>query len=160
MKRFLTVLFFALAVIAQAQVEPIYTPEADAQADINAAVEQAAKEGKHVFLKIGGNWCGWCRQFHQFIKDDAEISEYISANFVVVNINYSKENKNEDVLEKLGFPQRFGFPVFVILDAKGNRIHTQNSAYLEAKVGYDKSKVFAFFKQWSPAALDPKTYEK
>jgi hypothetical protein len=79
---------------------------------------------------------------------------------VVVPVNYSKENKNEKVLEKLGFPQRFGFPVFVILDAKGNRIHTQNSAYLEADGGYNKEKVLGFFKQWSPAALDPKTYTK
>ena len=160
MKQFLTLLFFAISLVAQAQVEPIYNPEADAQTDINTAVEQAAKEGKHVFLQIGGNWCVWCHRFHQFINDDAEISEYVTANFVVVNVNYSKENKNEKVLKDLGFPQRFGFPVFVILDAKGSRIHTQNSAYLEAEGGYDKSKVLGFFKQWSPAALDPKTYEK
>lgn len=160
MKKLVTLLLLVVALGSQAQVKPIYNPKADAQADINAAVKQASVEGKHVFLQVGGNWCIWCRRFHQFIHDDADISQYLSDNYVFVLVNYSKENKNEDVLQKLGFPQRFGFPVFVILDGKGNRIHTQNSAYLEANDGYDKDKVLGFLKQWSPAALDPQTYEK
>ena len=146
--------FLALALGSQARVKPIYNPKADAQAEIDAAVKQAAAEGKHVFLQIGGNWCVWCRRFHQFIHD-GELNQYLNDNYVVVLVNYSKENKNEEVLEKLGFPQRFGFPVFVVLDNKGNRIHTQNSAYLEANDDYDRDKVLGFFKQWSPAALDP-----
>jgi thioredoxin-related protein len=160
MKKLLMLLFLVIALASQAQVQPIYNPAADAQTEINAAVKQAAAEGKHVFLQIGGNWCVWCRRFHQIVHDDAELNQYLKDNYVVVPVNYSKENKNEKVLEKLGFPQRFGFPVFVILDAKGNRIHTQNSAYLEADGGYNKEKVLGFFKQWSPAALDPKTYTK
>jgi len=158
MKHLLALLFFTITLTSQAQVEPIYRPEADAEAEIQSAVQQAAAEGKHVFLQIGGNWCIWCRRFHQFIHDDTDISQCIANNYVVVKVNYSKENKNEKILAKLGFPQRFGFPVFVILDAKGNRIHTQNSAYLEADGGYDKDKVLNFFKLWSPSAIDPKTY--
>lgn len=153
-------LFFGLSLCAQAQVEAIYHPEANAQADIEAAVKQAAVEGKHVFLQIGGNWCVWCRRFHQFIADDAEINRYLADHFVVVKVNYSKENRNEAVLEKLEFPQRFGFPVFVVLDQTGRRIHTQNSGYLESEGGYDKEKVLSFFKQWSAEAVKPETYRK
>jgi hypothetical protein len=75
-------------------------------------------------------------------------------------LNYSPENRNEDALASLDYPQRFGFPVFVILDGKGNRLHTQNSAYLEEGNGHDSKKVLEFFNHWSPAALDPKSYEK
>ena len=46
---------------------------------------------------------------------------------------------------KYGYPQRFGFPVFIILDDKGNRIHTQNSEYLEEGKGYNKDKIAEFF---------------
>jgi hypothetical protein len=60
---------------------------------------------------------------------------------------------------KYGYPQRFGFPVFIILDENGNRIHTQNSAYLEEGKGYSKDKIAEFFEAWSPAALDPKNYK-
>lgn len=59
----------------------------------------------------------------------------------------------------LGFPQRFGFPVVVILDRNGNRIHTQNTAYLEKEKSYDKKVMMEFLKQWSPVALDPESYE-
>ena len=58
-------------------------------------------------------------------------------------------------LPSLEFPQRFGFPVFVILDENGKRIHTQNSAFLKKGDGYDKEKVLRFFKNWSPQALNP-----
>ncbi|PTN08931.1 thioredoxin family protein [Mangrovibacterium marinum] len=160
MKKLFVLLFVAFALVGQAQLKPIYNPEADAQAQIDAAVSQASAEGKHVFLQIGGNWCVWCRRFHQFVHENDALNQYLNDNYVVVAVNYSKENKNEALLEKLAFPQRFGFPVFVVLDAKGHRIHTQNSAYLEADGGYDQDKVLGFFKQWSPAALDPKSYQK
>ena len=67
---------------------------------------------------------------------------------------------NEKLLADLGYPQRFGFPVFVVLDDKGKHLHTQNSEYLEDGKGHSKEKVMGFFKDWSPEALDPKTYEK
>ena len=60
---------------------------------------------------------------------------------------------------KYGYPQRFGFPVFIILDEKGNRIHTQNSAYLEEGKGYNKDKIAEFFEAWRPAALNPANYK-
>ena len=82
----------------------------------------------------------------------------MSQNFVVIKVNYSKENRNLETLKKLEFPQRFGFPVFVILDANGKRIHTQNSSYLEEGESYSKKRVLDFLKQWSPEALNPGHY--
>lgn len=158
------VLFLSLVVLfalgAKAQGVHIYDPNADAKADIQKAVNEAKTKGKHVFIQIGGNWCPWCVKFHHFVDDDPEIKSFVDQNFVVVKLNYSKENKNLDVLKELGFPQRFGFPVFVILNGEGQNIHIQNSGYLEEDGGYSKKKVLTFFKQWSPMALDPKTYEK
>ncbi len=158
MKQLLILFFLTISLLSQAQESPIYNPNADAKADIEKAVNLAKAEGKHVFLQIGGNWCVWCRRFHQFTENDAAISQYVADNYVVVKVNYSKENKNLDLLQELGYPQRFGFPVFVVLNADGERIHTQNSAYLEEDGGYSQSKVLSFFKQWSPAALDPSLY--
>jgi len=63
-------------------------------------------------------------------------------------------------MAELGYPQRFGFPVFVVLDDKGVRLHTQNSEYLEEGKGYSTDKILEFFKNWSTRALDPKSYEK
>ena len=156
----ITVLLLITSSILFAQKIEIYNPAADAKAEIEAAIGKAENEHKHVFIQIGGNWCSWCLRFHRFVEDDTEIKNYVQENFVVIKVNYDQKNRNEEVLEGLGFPQRFGFPVFVILNEKGERIHTQNSAYLEKDSGYDRDRVLQFYKQWSPAAVDPVSYRK
>lgn len=145
--------------IKRTDTAKLYHPDADAKADIAAAVKKAAASHKNVLLQLGGNWCIWCIYFNDLVKNDAELDKYLRANYVVVHVNYSPENKNEQVLADLGYPQRFGFPVFVVLDDKGKRLHTQNSAYLEEGKGHSKAKVLEFFQNWSPAAIDPKSYE-
>lgn len=63
-------------------------------------------------------------------------------------------------MEKLEFPQRFGFPCLVVLNEEGRRLHTQNSAFLEKEKSYNKKRLLQFLKNWSPAALDPGNYKK
>jgi len=135
-----------------------YNPQADAKAEINQAIQKAKQEGKHVFIQVGGNWCSWCRLFHKFINEDPDIKKLIDDNYVFMLLNYSKENKNQQLLAKYHFPGRMGYPVFLILDGKGQLIHTQDSGLLEEGKGYSKAKVMSFLKNWTPKALDPKSY--
>lgn len=154
-------LFFAGISYGQNERLKIYNPEANAEKDIQEAVKAANENNKHVFLQIGGNWCGWCLEFHKFCEADEEISKIINENFEVVKVNYSGENTNMEIMEDLEFPNRFGFPVFIILDGDGRRIHTQNTVHLEdGKSSYVKEKVIRFFKYWTPAAINPETYKK
>ena|SRR5690606_22395295 len=136
-----------------------YNPEADAKEDIENAVAEAHSDNKHVLLQIGGNWCGWCKLFHELTTTDEDLKAYIEQNFEVVHVNYSKENPNLEILKQLEYPQRFGFPVFVILNAEGERIHTQSSGYLEEGKGHSKKLVLEFLQAWSPGALNPENYE-
>jgi thioredoxin-related protein len=148
------------AVVKPTDTAKLYHPNADAKADIAAAVKKAAAEHKNVLLQIGGNWCIWCIRFNDLVTHDPDLNKYVRANYEIVHVNYSPENENEKLLAELGYPQRFGFPVFIVLDDKGNRLNTQNSSYLEEGKGHSKEKVMEFFNQWSPTALDPKSYEK
>jgi thioredoxin-related protein len=146
---------------AIAQQKKLYDPYANATNDITAAVKRASAENKFVLIQAGGNWCSWCIEFARFCKADRSIDSLINASFVWYHLNYSKENENKEVFAKYGFPQRFGFPAFIILNGNGERIHTQSSEYLEdGKKSYDKEKVKSFLQNWTPAALDPKTYER
>lgn len=120
----------------------------------------AKQENKHVMIFIGGNWCPWCLKLNKFINEDAEIKAALYDHYEVVKMNYDKEHTNMPTLTKLDFPQRFGFPVIVILDQNGDRIHTQNSAYLEKDKSYDKKKLSGFFKDWTVGKLDPANYNK
>src|SRR5215467_1931053 len=120
----------------------LYNPADNAEMQIANAVKQAKSEGKHVFIQIGGNWCIWCARFHEFISNDKQIDSVVKSNYVVYDMNYSPENHNAKLLEKYGYPQRFGFPVFLILDGNGKLLQTMNSWYLEdGKKSYVKEKV-------------------
>jgi thioredoxin-related protein len=135
-----------------------YHPDANAKKEIAEAVKQARNENKHVLIQIGGNWCIWCARFIDFVESDKSLDSMMKANYIVYHLNYSKENYNSPLLAKYGFPQRFGFPVFLVLDGKGELLHTQNTGYLEEGKSYSKQKVSGFFTDWSPKALDPKSY--
>jgi thioredoxin-related protein len=136
----------------------LYNPKADAEKEIAAAVKLAKSTDKYVLIQGGGNWCSWCKRFSITVANDAKLDSIVNADFVVYHLNYSEENENQKLFAKYGYPQRFGFPVFIVLDENGNRIHTQNSVYLEEGKGYNKEKIADFFTAWSPAALDPKNY--
>jgi len=139
----------------------IYNPQANAQGDIDAAVAKAAKANKNVLIQVGGNWCIWCIRFHDLVNKTPELNKYISDNFETVLVNYSPEVKNTEVLNKLGNPGRFGYPVFVVLNSKGEVLHIQDSGYLErdeqeAKTdgpGHSVKKVLSFLKNWTTAAV-------
>ncbi|MBL0154495.1 MAG: thioredoxin family protein [Chitinophagaceae bacterium] len=163
MKRIVfALLFVAASLVCGAQDMAkfkLYSPEANAQDEIATAVKQAKQEGKHVLVQIGGNWCIWCARFYNFVQTDASLDSLMNANYVVYHLNWSKENKNESIMAKYKFPDRFGFPVFLVLDQEGNLIHTQNSSYLEEAKSYSKEKVAGFFADWSPAAIDPSQHK-
>ncbi len=136
----------------------LYSVNANAKNDIALAVRQAKAEKKLVMIQAGGNWCSWCLLFDKTVKNDIQLDSALKANYVVYHLNYSKENQNEAVFAQYSYPQRFGFPVFIILDQNGKLLHTQNSSYLEEGKGYNKNKVLGFFSDWSVAAFDPKNY--
>jgi len=142
---------FSLQALSQEKPQ-IYDPSLDGMKQIKEAVATAATEGKNVFIQLGGNWCPWCVLFHNFCNEEPEVKEMFEKNFVTVKLNYSPENKNVEATTMLENPGRFGYPVFIVLDSKGKRIHTQNSAYLEEGKGYNKKEVLDFLKAWSPGA--------
>ena len=166
MKRLLTLALMVLVLpfLAGAQdgLKKVYDESIDQNVQIDQALKQAKAEGKFVICQVGGNWCPWCLRFADFITKDAEISQLIDKNFVYVHVDYSprsfkddpeKKKRTEKMMKRLNNPGRFGYPVFVVLDSKGNVLHIQDSSFLEEGQGYNKEKVVRFFKNWTPEAV-------
>ena len=135
-------------------LKKVYDETIDPMAQIDEAIEQARESGRFVICQVGGNWCPWCLRFAKFITENKEIAEVIEENFVYIHVNTSKENRNEEMLKRLGNPGRFGYPVFVILDEEGRVMHIQNSSYLEEGKSYDYKKVLQFFQNWTHKAIE------
>lgn len=137
----------------------LYNPSLDGMKQVDEAVAKAREEKKHVMVQVGGNWCPWCIRFNKFCNETASVDSILKADYIVIHLNYSKENKNMLSLERLGHPERFGFPVFVVLNSNGERIHTQDSGLLEKEKSYDPGKVITFLTNWNAKAIHPDTYK-
>lgn len=135
----------------KAKLPKPYNDKENAETKIAELVKQAQKENKNIILQAGGNWCIWCLRFNQFVQTTPELKNIVDENYLYYHLNYSPENKNEKVFAKYGNPgEKFGYPVFVVLDKNGKMIHTQDSAVLEEGKGYSIEKVKAFFTEWAP----------
>ncbi len=148
-----------LALGANAQLKKVYDENINPLEQIDKAIAQAGEQGKFVICQVGGNWCPWCLRFADFITNDEEIAKVIEDNFVYIHVNYnprssSYEARDKAMLQRLGNPGRFGYPVFVVLDTKGNVIHIQDSSFLEEGKGYNKEKVLRFFNAWTPNVVN------
>jgi thioredoxin-related protein len=152
-------LLFRAANAQDTKTAKLYDPKENAEEALTKAVEQAKAEGKNVFVQIGGNWCVWCIRFNDYTIRETQIDSVLKANYIVYHLNFSTENENKKLLERFDYPQRFGFPVFLILNDKGERIHTQDSGLLEMGKSYSKEKVLTFLFNWTTKAVNPKYYK-
>ena len=145
--RFLSALLACLACVAVAGPPAKFDPSRDPAKDVAAAAAQARAQGKRVLLDVGGEWCVWCRIMDDFIAANADVRAAIDANYVVVKVNWSRENKNEAFLGTL--PKIAGYPHLFVLDGDGKLVHSQDTDVLELGRSYDKAKFLAFLKKWA-----------
>jgi thiol:disulfide interchange protein len=131
----------------------IYDKKADGKKQIEAALTTAQAENKHVLLKFGANWCGWCHLLSRLFKENPEIAKTLKDHYVLVLIDVDQvEGKphNSDVVARYGDPTRFGLPVLVVLDTQGKQLTTQDTGKLEEGDHHDPAKVIAFLDKWKP----------
>jgi thioredoxin-related protein len=153
-----------LPVTLSAQTPPKpYNENQDIRADLKKATALAKKDNKHVLIQFGGNWCPWCIRFHQMAHGAQPIDSLLKADYVYMLANVPQDKKKRDykLFQEFGYPNRFGYPVFVILNGDGKLLHIQDSGILEhcQVKGYDTTKVVTFLKMWNVKALDPATYK-
>lgn len=126
----------------------VYNPNANPEQQLQEAVHEATISHKNILLDVGGEWCKWCHYLDRFFEDNPDVTEYLKANFVMVKINFSKENDNEKFLSTL--PKVAGYPHFFVLNSSGELLHSQDTGALEKGQGHDHDKMLAFLKEWAP----------
>ncbi|AFH47948.1 Thiol-disulfide isomerase/thioredoxin domain protein [Ignavibacterium album JCM 16511] len=151
MKKFIILIIFyvfSLSLFAQ-QYEAVkkFDPTRSPEKDLKIAVEYAQKTNKRILLDVGGEWCIWCHRMDEFIESHKEIKEFLEKHFVVVKVNYSKENKNEKFLSN--YPQIPGYPHIFVLDKDGKFLHSQDTGVLEKDKDYDEIKFMEFLQKWA-----------
>ncbi len=148
--RWILILIISISTLSYAQTEDStrikFDDKRNPAEDLKSAVSDASSSSKRILLDVGGEWCIWCHRIDAFISANKEIKDYLEKHFVVVKVNYSKENKNEAFLSK--YPKIPGYPHIFVLDSKGKLLHSQDTGLLEKEKSYDPEKMMTFLKTW------------
>jgi thioredoxin-related protein len=123
-----------------------FDPRRDSGADLKAAIQMAQKTNRRILMDVGGDWCIWCHRLDSLFINNSDIRALLRKNYVVVKINYSRENKNEAFLAQ--YPKIEGYPHIFILDKNGQLLHSQNTGELETGSRHDPGEVRTFLQKW------------
>ena len=150
-KCFVVLVVFSLPIFGQivdgSKTEPKFDPQSNVQQNLDNAVKMAKESGKRIILDVGGEWCIWCHRIDDFINSHADIHNFLYNNYVVVKVNYSPENKNEEFLSK--YPKIEGYPHIFVLDTDGKLLKSKNTGELEHEKSYSAEKMMAFFREFA-----------
>ena len=128
----------------------IYDPAADGPELITAALAKAARDKKHVLVKWGGNWCGWCYKLHDVFHNNPVASPILADNYELVMLD---STVNRTLMEQYGGSERqYTFPHLTVLDADGNVLVNQHTEPLETGDHHDPDRVAEFLRQWMPVS--------
>ncbi|MEO8802034.1 MAG: thioredoxin family protein [Rudaea sp.] len=142
MKRLLLLTMFA-ATSAFAATGP-YNPEADANADVQQALSQAAANHKPVLLFFGANWCPDCRTLAKSLEVGKN-AELMVTHFNIVKIDVGNFNYNLDVVKRFGNPIKKGIPAAVIASADGKVLYSTRAGELSSARNMSDQGVYDFF---------------
>jgi len=149
---FLLVLFFSLQNISAAELPQYSTgfdPARDAFADGRDAIKRARASDRLILIELGGDWCKWCHKFEHFLNKNPDVKKELHDTFVLLKVNVSDENYNEEFLKV--FPRPYGYPHMYITKSTGELLHSKDTGQFVVKGQYSAQKFKEFFKRWNMA---------
>jgi thioredoxin 1 len=127
----------------------LYPENADAKADVQAALAKAAKEKKRVIVEFGAVWCLDCHIL-DFAFHDEKIKPVLDANYVLVHIDIGKGEKNNDLAKKFEVNLDKGIPALAVLNSHGDVVYSQQHGEFESARTMTTEQVLDFLEKWKP----------
>lgn len=124
--------------------------EADAHAAIDAALKQAAVEGKRVAVVFGADWCPDCYALNRALTHRL-VTPILEPSYIVVKISVGNRNQNLDIMADYGMDVVRGIPAIAILDPDGTLVKAQTDGELRnASSLLSVAEIVNFFHAWTP----------
>jgi thioredoxin 1 len=149
-------LFAAAQVVNTGPLQPpekldpdLYPPNANAKADIRAALAKAAREKKHVIVEFGALWCLDCHILDHAFKTPGT-KDLLEANYVLVHVDVGRYDKNLDLAKLYKVPLAKGIPAMAVLDSKGKVLVSNQAGEFQAARRMKMEDVVAFLEKWKP----------
>lgn len=163
--RNILIVWFALCLAATAQVlnsgtlqppttldQNLYPPNANARADIRAALTKAANGKKNVLVEFGALWCLDCHILDNAFKTPGT-KDALDENYIVVHVDVGRYDKNLDIAKQYQVPLEKGIPALAVLDARGKLLVSNKAGEFQAARRMTMDDVNAFLTKWKPSAV-------
>jgi protein disulfide-isomerase len=121
-----------------------YDESADAQAQIAAALRDAAQAKVSVLVVFGANWCADCKVLDLAFKEGAA-APLIAKSFKVVKVDVGRFDRNTDIAQRYGVPLKAGIPAVAVLDAQGRVVYATKAGELADARQMGSTAIHAFF---------------
>ena len=79
-----------------------------------------------------------------------ELASIIEKNFVIVEIDLGREDKNLDLAGQYHVPIKHGIPALAVLDSHGNLLYAMDQGQFADARHMSYESIKAFFVQWTP----------
>ena len=86
----------------------------------------------------------------EFVHENSAVAANLKKHFLIMKVNYSDKNRNVRFLK--AYPKVPAYPHFFVLDSDGTYLHSQGTAELEERRGYDEKVFLEFLAKWQPKA--------
>jgi protein disulfide-isomerase len=144
MKKIFLSLAVALATSLAVAADRPYDESADAKAQIQVALHEAAASKQPVLLIFGANWCADCRALDHALKTGRN-AELIAQKFKVVKVDVGNFDHNLDVTAAYGNPTKKGIPSAVIVSPDNKVLFVTRAGELADARRMSDDGIYEFF---------------
>lgn len=135
----------------------VYDPQADAGADIDAALSAAQARGAPALLVFGANWCHDSRGLAAHLAEDPALAAFMGESYEIVFVDIGERDRNLDQLARFGVDAVYGTPTPVIVSGGGAPVAAQSVHAWRTAYDAGTADLAAYFARHSSAEASPVT---
>jgi thioredoxin-related protein len=140
-----------------AKDKPLFNEKADAKADVQAAVQKAAKDNRRVLIEWGSNGSDASVLLRRKLIKETELSRKLLYEYVVVTVDVGKVDRNLDLAKHYQAALTDGIPYLTVLAGDGKVLANQAAAAFETKADgqkdFDSKKLLDFLAKYEATPL-------
>lgn len=122
-----------------------YDKNADAWADVDAAMKAAKEEGHMTIVAMGANWChdsrGLAAQFEK-----PRFKDLLSGHFELVYVDVGERDRNIDMAKSFGVDKIVGTPTVFVLSPDGDVLNLDTAPTWRNAASRSENEIYNYFR--------------
>lgn len=122
-----------------------YDKEADARADVDAALKTAKETGHMTIVAMGANWChdsrGLAAQFEK-----TRFKDLLNDHFELVYVDVGERDRNLDIAKTFGVEKIVGTPTVFVLSPDGDVLNLDTAPTWRNAASRSEDDIYSYFR--------------